>query len=460
MRNTTWRSVRILTVFLLVWLCGGAGTAQAETPGKDALDRTRWWRAAKFGMFIHWGLYAVPAGEWKAGEVSEHPYSEWIMFHLKIPVAEYEKLAPQFNPVKFDADEWVNLAKRTGMKYMVITAKHHDGFAMFDSNVTSYDIVDATPFGRDPMKELADACRRAGIKFGFYYSVDRDWHHPDAQGNELGQSNTWDYPDEGKKDFTKYLNEFAVPQLRELLTGYGPLAVMWFDGIGKKTAEQNEAIINMVRELQPDCLINSRLGDWKTYVWGDYRCMGDNEVSNRDLGYGWENPGTLNHSYGYNKYDNDWRSPTEVIRMLVDIASNGGNYLLNIGPKADGSVPAEAVRILQEVGKWMDKFGDSIYGTHPAALDRPSWGRYTAKPGKLYLHVFEWPSSEELVVHGLDDTVTAAYLLADRQKGTLPFSQTANGDVVIQLHTVGLPADALDTSDTVVVLEVRATRGD
>jgi len=204
--------------------------------------------------------------------------------------------------------------------------------------------------------------------------------------------------------------------VRELLTGYGPIAIMWFDGIGKKTAEQNEAIIEMIRELQPECLINSRIGDWKTYKWGDYRSMDDNEVSNRNLGYGWENPGTLNRSYGYNKYDDDWKSPTEVIRMLVDIAGNGGNYLLNIGPKADGSVPAESVKILQAVGKWMDKNGESIYGTQPAPLDPPSWGRLTAKPGRPYLHVFDLPRNKQLTVVGLKHKVARAYLLADPNK--------------------------------------------
>jgi len=433
---------------LTVLLCLVPSLAQGEAP-----DRTEWWREAKFGMFIHWGLYAVPAGEWKAGEISEHPYSEWIMYHLKIPVAEYEQLAPQFNPVKFDADEWVGLAKRAGMKYMVITSKHHDGFAMFDSKVTDYDIVDATPFGRDPIKELADACRKEGIRFGCYYSIDRDWHHPDAQGNELKQSNYWDYPDESKKDFNKYLYEFALPQVRELLTGYGPIATIWFDGIAKKTAEQNEEIIKMIRALQPDCLINSRLGDWMTYKWGDYRSMGDNEVSNRDLGYGWENPGTLGHSYGYNKYDDDWKSPAEVIRMLVDIASNGGNYLLNIGPKGDGSIPAESVKILEAVGKWMDKNGESIYGTQPAPIEVPSWGKYTAKPGKLYIHVFEWPSNGQLTVPGVEDKVTRAHLLAEPDKRPLQFKQTSNGDVVLDL-----PVQAPDPSDTVIVLDVQSAK--
>jgi len=440
-------------VFALV-VCMGSHTVLAPpcsadpTPEPERTQRTAWWRESRFGMFIHWGLYAVPAGEWKAGKISKHDYSEWIMFQLKIPVAEYEQLAKKFNPVKFNADEWVDLAKRAGMKYMVITSKHHDGFAMFDSKVTKYDIVDATPFGRDPMKELAAACRRAGIKFGFYYSVDRDWHHPGAQGNQLRQSNFWDYPDEDSKDFNGYFDNFVIPQLTELLTNYGPLGIMWFDGIDKKSAEQNERIIKLVRKHQPDCLINSRLGDWKSYKWGDYRSMDDNEVSNRDLGYGWENPGTLNRSYGYNKYDSDWRSPASVIRMLVDIASNGGNYLLNIGPKADGTVPEPSVRILEEVGRWMDTNSESVYGTQPSPLERPRWGRYTAKPGKLYVHVFRWPESGTLKVEGLKSNIKTAYMLADPGRDAL--SATRRGDTV----TVTLPSSAPNAADSVVVLEI------
>jgi len=414
--------------------------------------RLAWWREAKFGMFIHWGLYAVPAGVWKGKEIGG--YGEWIMWQAKIPVKEYEQLAKQFNPVKFNADEWVKLAKGAGMKYMVITAKHHDGFAMYHSKVTGYNIVDATPFERDPIAELAEACRKEGIKFGCYYSVDRDWHHPDAACPHAKQGNTWDYPDESKKNFTKYLNEKAMPQVREILTQYGPLGIIWFDGVGTKTAEQNEQIIAMVRTLQPDCLINSRLGDWKSFRWGDYRSMDDDKVADELLPYGWENPGTMNGTYAYKSTETHWRSHTDTIRMLADIASKGGNYLLNIGPKADGLVPAEAVRILQEVGNWLDKYGESIYGTTGSPVGKLAWGRCTAKPGKLYLHVFHWPTDEQLIVPNVKNEVKKAYLLADPDKRQLQFKRTNNGDIVIKVHTIGLPPEALDPSDTVVVLEI------
>jgi alpha-L-fucosidase len=355
------------------------------------------------------------------------------------------------DPVKFDAVAWAKLAKKAGMKYMIITSKHHDGFAMFDSKVSDYNIIASTPFGRDVIKELSAACTKVGIKFGVYYSVDRDWHHPDARGNQLGQTNAWDYPNEDTRDFDSYFNKFAKKQVEELLTQYN-LSILWFDGIGLKTHAQNEEILALMKKYQPDCLVNSRLGDWKSYEWGDYRSMDDNEVSNRDLGYGWENPGTINHTYGYNKHDRDWKTHTEIIHMLVDIASNGGNYLLNIGPRADGTIPAESIRVLQEVGKWMDKYGESIYATSPAPVPKPDWGRLTAKDDKLYLHVFDWPMDDILVVNDIEEKIKNAYLLADKEQRKLSFEKT-DEKIKIELNTISMTPDALDSSDTVIVLE-------
>ncbi len=412
-----------------------------------AEERIKWWRDAHFGMFIHWGLYSIPAGEWK-GEKGGG-YSEWLMHKKKIPVKEYEQLAKQFNPVKFNADEWVRLAKRAGMKYIVTTAKHHDGFAMYHSKVNPYNIVDATPFKRDQIKELAEACRKGGIKFGCYYSVDRDWHHPDAFCANQGEGNTWDYPDDSKKDFNKYLREKALPQVREVLTRYGPLAIIWFDGVGTKTAEQNEEIIAMVRELQPYCLINSRLGDWKTFKWGDYRSMDDNRVADKLLPYGWENPGTINKTYGYSKNDQKWKSTKTLIRMLVDIVSKGGNYLLNVGPTAEGVIPQPSVERLRAMGKWLDKNGESIYGTSGSPIGKLPWGRCTAKPGKLYLHVFDWPADGKLKVPGLKQRVKRAYLLDKKSKLIV----THENEQTIVLAPDGI---AMDPIDTVVVLEIEA----
>jgi alpha-L-fucosidase len=339
------------------------------------------------------------------------------------------------------------------MKYMVITAKHHDGFAMYHSKVSQYNIIDATPFGRDPIRELAQACANQGIKFGCYYSVDRDWHHPDAFCANKGEGNTWDYPDDSKKDFDKYLREKAMPQLRELLTNYGPLGILWFDGVGTKTPEQNEEIIAMTRTLNPDCLINSRLGDWKKFVWGDYRSMDDDKVADKLLPYGWENPGTMNRTYGYGKVAQRWRSTTQIIRMLADIASKGGNYLLNIGPKADGTIPQKSVRILTEVGQWMDKNSESIYGTTGSPIGRQKWGCCTAKPGKLYLHVFNWPKNQKLIVPNLKSRVESAHLLAD-PKTKLKLTHIQNKIPEINLHVLNLPPNPPNKHNSVIALKL------
>jgi alpha-L-fucosidase len=443
-----------MVIFLLTLSLTITSCTEIETRGiHDAqLERTKWWRDAKFGMFIHWGLYAVPAGEWKGEEVDG--YAEWVMFHHKIPVAEYEQLADKFNPVKFNADEWVGLAKAAGMKYMVITSKHHDGFAMFDSKVSDYNIVERTPYGRDVIGALASACKRGGIKFGCYYSIDRDWHEFDAASNEHKQDNRWDWPDASRKDFNKYLAQKAMGQVEEILTQYKP-DIMWFDGIGMKTDEQNARIVKLVRKLQPTCLINSRLDTYKLPTeWGDYTSMDDNVVPPNYRGGGWENPGTIGESYGYHKYDDDWKRPGEIIEMLVDIVSKGGNYLLNVGPKADGTIPAEAVRTLRQVGKWMDKYGESIYGTSASPIGRPEWGRCTAKAGKLYLHVFDCPGDGQLVAKAVKSEVKRAYMLADPGKRGLGFIQSSNGDVVVRIRSAGVPAEALDPSDTVIVLEI------
>jgi len=453
--RTVYLASLSLALCLMVCSCAQVETSGAkESPDVSdvKLERTQWWRDAKFGMFIHWGLYAVPAGEWKGEEVDG--YAEWIMFTEKIPVEEYEQLAKKFDPVKFDADRWVRLAKAAGMKYMVITSKHHDGFAMFDSKVSDYDIVERTPYGRDVIGALAKACRRREIKFGCYYSIDRDWHECNAASNEHEQDNRWDWPDVDKKDFNKYLEEKAMGQVEEILTQYKP-DIMWFDGIGMKTDEQNTRIVELVRKLQPTCLINSRLDTYKLPTeWGDYTSMDDNVVPPNYRGGGWENPGTIGESYGYHKYDDDWKNPTEIIQMLVDIVSKGGNYLLNVGPKSDGTIPREAVRTLRWVGKWMDKHGESIYGTSASPIGEFWWGRCTAKANKLYLHVFDWPSNGQLVAGGIKSRVKKAYLLADPQRSSVGFARRSNGDVVVKIRPNTAVALALDPSDTVVVLEI------
>lgn len=364
-------------------------------------QRIEWWRDARFGMFIHWGLYAIPAGTWK-DKVHETGYSEWIMYEEKIPVAEYSKLAGQFNPVNFDAAEWADVAKKAGMKYVVLTAKHHDGFSMYDSKHTDYDIVDATPFKRDVTRELADAFRAAGMRFGCYYSVDRDWHRPQGPGNRYNQTNTWDYPDSKREDFDRYFAEFAQPQVEELITRY-PVDLLWFDGIEMKNDAQVDSLYQMIREKRPDCIINSRIRGVKPPIPipppnADYISSGDNEITDRYLGFEWENPASMNTSFGYNANDHNWVEPSEIIRRLVDIVSKGGNYLLNVGPTADGRIPQASIDHLLEVGAWMNINGEAIYETMPWRIfkdpSKTSDVHYTAKGNTLYAIGVNLPEPE------------------------------------------------------------------
>jgi alpha-L-fucosidase len=340
--------------------------ASPQNPAPNREQRLAWFSEAKFGMMISWGLYAIPAGVWK-GKAHPDNYAEWIMFDEKIPVAEYSRLAAQFNPAKFDAAAWAALAKKAGMRYVIPLAKHHDGFSMYRSALTDFNVVDATPFRRDVIGELAQACRAAGLKFGCYYSVDRDWHRPTGQGNEYKQTNTWDFPASTRADFDSYFRSFAKPQIEELLTQYRP-DVLWFDGIGFKSDCQLEDLVRTIRTLQPGCLINSRIKTFRnpspdSYRYCDYISMGDNEIADRAPGFVWENPGTLNSTYGYSRVDDRWIDVTEVVFRLIDIVSKGGNYLLNVGPTAEGLIPQPSVDRLLEVGAWLETNGEAIYGT-------------------------------------------------------------------------------------------------
>jgi len=403
--------------------------------------RMAWWREAKFGMFIHWGLYSIPAGIWKGRLIPG--LGEWIQYNARIPVREYEHLAKHFNPVKFNADEWVGIARDAGMRYMVITAKHHDGFCMFHTELTDYNIVDATPFKRDPMKELAEACEREGIKFGFYYSQLLDWHHPNGAGNN------WDY-DPNKKNFMRYLEDYVKPQLRELLTNYGPIAIVWFD-IYSPTPEIARDLRDWVHKFQPEAIVNGRVdpGRWDAGI-GDYIEMGDNEIPERGvMGY-WETPATINDTWGFKSYDHNWKSPGVIIQKLVEIVSKGGNYLLNVGPTAEGVIPEPSVRNLREVGAWLRRNGESIYGAKASPIDtRPDEPyRFTAKPGRLYVHILAWPWDGELRLTGVKNRVSRAYLLADQSDGELRFEQDGTE---VRLHLDRRPVDPVDN---VVVLEM------
>ena len=399
-----------------------------------AEERGKWFKEAKYAMFIHWGTYSVLGGKWKGK--TYYGISEWIQNQAQIPVAEYEKVAQRFNPVDFNADAWAQLAKDAGMRYIVITAKHHEGFAMFKSQASPYNIVDATPFKRDPLKELAEACRRKGIKLGFYYSQYQDWHEPDAAGN------LWDFKAAG--DFQKYLDEKAIPQIKELLENYGPVAMIWFDTPGDISKEDAQKLVDLVRQLQPRCLINGRIG----HDLGDYQTLGDQEIPTKGGEGLWEAVDTHNDTWAYAWYDHNWKSPKKVIERLTKVISRGGNYALNVGPDGRGKIPAAAAEILHEVGEWVSRNSDGIYGTSASPIGTQAWGECTYRPGRLYLHVFDWPANGKLIVPGLKNTIEKAYLLADKSQKPLDH-QTIQHAAVIKV-----PVIAPDPLVTVVVLEM------
>jgi alpha-L-fucosidase len=450
------RVCAVVLLALAAVLAARPGTdAQAAAQSGPAGDgqRMAWWREARFGMFIHWGLYAIPAGEWKGNTT----YGEWILNNARIPVAEYEQFRARFNPTKFDAREWVRIAKNAGVRYIVITTKHHDGFALFDSALTDWDVM-ATPFKRDIMKEMVDACREAGIRIGWYHSI-MDWHHPDYLPRR-----DWDTRSARGANYERFV-EYLKGQVREILTKYGPIDVMWFDGQWEKTwtHERGLDMYRYVRSLQPDIIVNNRVdkggGDYgltrDTSFAGDFGTP-EQEVPPMGLpGVDWESCMTMNDHWGYNSHDQNWKSSEQLIRTLVDVASKGGNLLLNVGPTAEGLIPQPSIERLAAMGAWLKTNGEAIYGTSASPFPALSWGRATRKvvPGgtRLYLHVFEWPKNGKLAVGGLLSEPTSAFLLSDGSRR--PLRMGRNADAVV----VDVPEAAPDPVDSVVVVDIKGT---
>lgn len=418
-------------------------------------QRIEWWQEAKFGMFIHWGIYSLPGGEWKGKKVSG--YAEHLMRKEKIFRDDYLTLAHQFNPTLFNAEQWIQQAKKAGMKYFIITAKHHDGFAMYDSKASDFNIVQQTPFKRDPVAELAAAAKKHGIRFGFYYSHAFDWENPDAPGNDweynnpggdkelFGGRNWYDLHPELLPKAQKYVNEKAIPQIKELIIKYHP-DILWFDTPQKLPLSENIRILQAIRETDINVVVNGRLVRTGVMNFGDYLNTADRPAEFYPVKGLWEAIPTTNESYGYHKFDDSHKPVSHFIRLLASAASRGGNLLMNIGPKGDGTFDQKDTRILNGIGAWLQQNGESIYDTKASPLPFHNWGVSTLKGDKLYLHVFNWPENGDLYVGGLlskiNDPFFLAYPSQHIKAETLP-----SGDLRLRV-----PAKAPDTINTVIVV--------
>jgi alpha-L-fucosidase len=428
---------------------------------KNHKERIAWWQEAKFGMFVHWGVYSLPGGEWKGNKVSG--YAEHLMRKEKISRAEYLELAHRFNPANFNADEWIRLAKNAGMRYFIITAKHHDGFAMYDSKVSAFDIIEQTPFKRDPMAELAAACKKYGVKFGFYYSHAFDWEHPDAPGNDWeyqnpggdknllggpnGEKNWFDFHPENLTKAAHYVDEKAIPQIRELLQKYHP-DILWFDTPSKLPLSENIRILKAIRKVDNKVVVNGRLARSAAISFGDYKNTADRPAEFYPVDGDWEAIPTTNESYGYHQYDLSHKPPAHFIQLMANAAARGGNLLMNIGPMGDGRIDPKDAVILNSIGQWMSINEESICGTSATPLPLQSWGTSTLKKNELYLHVFHWPANNQLVVGGLKSNIIRAYLLADPSKKELKSKRLNNLDLALYL-----PEKGPDAVNSIIVLE-------
>lgn len=450
-----WSIILGIVVSLVVIESRGQGTAGIKLTKEE---RIKWWLDARFGMMITWGAYSQAGGTWKG--IYQDGYAEWLKFR-QIPNVEYDSMVREFNPVDFNADQWIRIAKDAGMKYIVMMAKHHDGFALYDSKVSTYDIIDMTRFGRDPVAELAAACQKAGLKFGVYYSVDRDWHHPDAACDDhYKQCNFWDYPENKlpgamERWHNNYFPNYAAKQVEELVTRY-PIDIVWFDGIGLKTRAEIALLDSTIHTNRPNCLINSRISNFFGSTDGDYGSKGDNETPGGYQAGGWENPGTLGFSYGYSERDS-LMSPKQAINNLIEIVSKGGNYLLNVGPNGKGVIIPEAVAILKEMGSWLNKYGTSIYGADGLPMEPPENIRVTVKTHQLFIHVLNW-SDQEIRIGNMDqvigtklDNISEVYMLADSKRNPLKY-KFDGGVLSIDPTSCSIPAAERNPCAEVIVV--------
>ncbi len=450
----------LLLVILLSLFCQ-AGLAETKEE-RDA--RMAWWREARFGMFVHWGLYSGLAGTWDGKPVGTRGGMEWIQQRVRVDTWEYAHQAvPKFRPAEGFAKDWAKLAKEAGCRYVVFTTKHHEGFGLFNSQYTDYDAYDLV--GRDLCKEITDAIRSEGLKVGYYHSV-IDWHHPQY---DYVKADKLPYPLKGKpspngpRNHDIYVN-YLHHQARELFSNYGKVDVIWWD-YSKEGNDgpfwRSDELMAMARKLQPGIISNNRLyhipniekedsvdrlKKWKPEQ-GDFTTPEQTIPSTGIPGVDWEVCMTMNTTWGYSEHDHAWKSNETLIHNLIDIVSKGGNYLLNIGPKGDGSIPQESIDAMHAIGEWMTVNGEAIYATTASPFEQPAWGRYTKKPGKLYAHVFEWPSDGKLSIPLKGERVTKAYLLADSSRKALKTQITSDG-VAIQL-----PSQAPDAIASVIAVE-------
>jgi alpha-L-fucosidase len=450
------RSLAALAIVVL----GGAAFGQPVPRPPSAVQRARraWFGEAKFGLLIQWGLYAAPAGEWK-GQLIPGP-GEWIMRNARIPLKEYEQLASSFRPTQFDAEAWAKMAEEAGAKYVVVTAKDRDGFAMYRSASSRFNIFDATPFHRDPLKELAAACVRHHLKFGVSYSRSEDWHEPNGGGND------WDFAPGAPKDFDQYLQAKAESQVKELLKGYGAVSLLRFDA-GERLADAQPRRFNeLAHSLQPGTMVMGSPSDG-----GDYLSFETDRVPQTVTKGDWEVHATINPTGGFKRFDNNWQSTDEIIFQLVDTVSKGGNYLLGIGPTAEGVIPRPSLSTLETMGEWLKLYGEAIYGAGPTPFGdelgpRRAW-RCTTKPGKLFVTLFQWPDSP-LELNHVAAKVTKAYLMADESHAPLKVTQSGarvsvalpndppfEGEIPERMNPKFVIASLREHTHTVVVLETK-----